>query len=104
MRKLIEHRYLVRRNLPALVGMCLALYFTYNIGFGERSAFELLSLTREANAATESYDNTHAQRVALESQVVRLRPGSIDRDLLEQRARVVLGYTYPDEHIVLSSQ
>ena len=103
MKRLIEQRYLVRRNFTAIIGFCLFCYFSYNIVFGERSALRLLTLERSTAEATATYNDLHAQRTALESQVIRLRPGSLDRDLLEERARVVLGYSYPGERIVLQT-
>lgn len=40
---------------------------------------------------------------ALERKVLKLRPESLDPDLLEERVRLVLGYTYPDEITVVSN-
>lgn len=103
MKRLIEQRYLVRRNLPAIIGFCLFCYFTYNALLGERSILRLMTLDRAATEASEKYDRLHEQRIALENQVVRLRPASLDRDLLEERARIVLGYSYPGERIVVQN-
>jgi cell division protein FtsB len=103
MKRLIQQRYVVRQNLVAVIGLCLFCYFTYNIGFGERNVIRLLTLNRETAQGAVAYNDLHAQRLTLEGQVVRLRPGTLDHDLLEERARVVLGYSYPGERIVLQA-
>ena len=101
MGRLIEQRYLIRHNLPTIIGFCLFIYFTYHIGFGERSLLRLMSLERQKAAVSLQYDKLHEERLVLESRVIRLRPGSIDPDLLEERARHVLGYTLPDEQVII---
>ena len=103
MKRLIEQRYLVRHNLTAIIGFCLFCYFSYNIVFGERSALRLMTLETITADAQFHYDELHARRTDLESQVSRLRPGSLDRDLLEERARIVLGYSYPGERTVVQN-
>ena len=50
--------------------------------------------------AQADLDGLQVQRGAIEEDVVMLRPGSIDRDLLEERARVVLGLRYENESSV----
>jgi cell division protein FtsB len=97
MKRLIEQRYLVRHNLTAIIGFCLFCYFSYNIILGERSALRLMTLESITVEAQSDYDDLHVLRTGLESRVSRLRPGSLDRDLLEERARIMLGYSYPGE-------
>ncbi|MCB9991457.1 MAG: septum formation initiator family protein [Rhodospirillales bacterium] len=101
MRKLIEQRYVIKQNLLAIVGFLLFCYFSYHAILGERSYIRLMSLEREITKVSASYDNLHERRVALEDRVVRLRPGSLDRDLLEERARYVLGFQYPGEMTII---
>ncbi len=103
MGRLIDQRYLIRHNFPAIIGFCLFLYFTYHIGFGERSILRLMMLERQTATVSQQYDRLHEERLALESKVVRLRPGSIDPDLLEERARYVLGYTLPGEQVIIQA-
>ena len=101
MKRLIEQRYVVRQNILTIIGLCLTVYFAYHIGMGERSTFRLMSLERSITKVTAEYDKTHAKREQLEARVIKLRPGSIDPDLLEERVRAVLGYAGPDEHVVI---
>ncbi len=103
MNRLFNQRYLIRQNLLTLIGVCLCFYFSYHAVQGNRSALTLLSLNR--SIATMSLDATslRADRQHLEQKVRMLRPGSLSRDLLEERVRAVLGYKYADEVAVLSN-
>jgi cell division protein FtsB len=69
--------------------------------FGQRSYLELTSLNEQIAQASLQNHELQEQRLALESRVVRLRPGSIDPDLLEERARYMLGYARPDEKVIV---
>lgn len=101
MKRLIEQRYVVRHNFLTIIGMCLCVYFAWHIVAGERSVFRLISVERSISTVTAQYDKERIRREELEAKVIKLRPGSIDPDLLEERARTVLGYARPDEHIVI---
>ncbi len=103
MRRLIEQRYLIRRNILAIAGVILAFYFSYHTGFGERSFMQLMTLSHDTAKLSAEYEQLHAQRLALEDKVVRLRPGTLDRDLLEERARYVLGYVRADERVIVTN-
>lgn len=104
MKRLLQQRYVVKHNVVAIIGFCLCFYFTYHIISGERSYLRLLSLERSADHLSAEYDDLHDDRQTLENKVAMLRPGSIDPDLLEERARVVLGYQHPDELVVFRVQ
>lgn len=101
MKRLIEQRYVVRQNILTIIGIGLTVYFAYHISMGERSRFRLMSLESQTVKIEAEYQTTQAKREQLEARVIKLRPGSIDPDLLEERARAVLGYARPDEHVVI---
>ncbi len=101
MKRLIEQRYVVRQNIMTIIGLCLCIYFAWHVVAGERSMFRLMSVERSITRTSVQYDQEHAKREQLEARVIKLRPGSIDPDLLEERARFVLGYARPDERVVI---
>jgi len=103
MKKLISQRYLIRQNLVTIIGFCLCAYFSYHSALGTRSYFGAQKLKEAIAETTMEYESLHEQRLALQTKVERLRPDSLDRDLLEERARTILGYTYPDEQIIIRS-
>jgi cell division protein FtsB len=97
MNKLLQHRSLIRENIVVLVGLCLCFYFSYHAVQGERSFIRLLSLDRAIIVLEKDQKAISAERISLEHRVQAMRPGSISKDLLEERVREVLGYRHPDE-------
>jgi cell division protein FtsB len=104
MKRLIEKRYVMRRNMLAVIGVCLSIYFAYHLIAGQRGYLRLMTLEYKVAEATEHYHNVKAEREAVETKVVMMRPGSIDRDLLEERVRYVLGYRYSNEYDLLQDR
>ena len=88
----------------AVIGLCLSFYFCYHLIAGQRGYFRLLSLENQVYQTSNDYADLKAEREAIEKRVVMMRPGSIDRDLLEERARHVLGYRHKDELILLQGR
>ncbi len=101
MNKLIAQRYVIKQNLPAIIGFCLCFYFLYHGFLGDRSYFRLLSLERQSASVALVHHDLRQQREALEQRVVNMRPGSLNRDMLDQQARAMLGYAAPHEKIVM---
>ena len=101
MKQLLEHNDLVRKNLLTLVGLGLCFYFSYHLLQGERSYFRYLSLQQTITDMKKDNDKLKSDRSNLETRVSMLRSGSIDKDLLEERARIVLGYRNQGEKDIL---
>ncbi|PZQ48046.1 MAG: septum formation initiator family protein [Micavibrio aeruginosavorus] len=103
MKRLIEQRYVFRQNLIIVIGICLSFYFCYHLIAGERSYLRLISLNHQISQTEKQYETRLAQRESLEHKVVMMRPGSVNRDLLEEQARSVLGFHYKDEKVLIKS-
>lgn len=98
---LIQKQYFLRRNMLAIIGICLTIYFSYHLVAGQRGYVRLMSLENEIAQALTEQELLIAKRESIEKKVVMMRPGSIDRDLLEERVRYVLGYNAPNDIILL---
>ena len=59
-----------------------------------------MKLRQEIAAARSSEAELAAERATLERRVALLRPESLDRDMLEERARAVLNLAHPDERVI----
>ena len=103
MKRLIEQKYLFRQNLIVVIGVCLSFYFCYHLIAGERSYLRLISLNHQITTTEKQFKIASAEREALEHKVVMMRPGSVNRDLLEEQARSVLGFHYPDEKVIIKN-
>jgi len=102
--RFLQNHNVFRRNMLAVIGVCLSIYFCYHLVAGQRGYFRLISLNGQVERVTQDYATLRKEREAIEKRVVMMRPGSIDRDLLEERARHILGYRHKDELILLQNR
>jgi len=89
-----------RHNITMIIGMLLCVYFSYHLLQGNRSLLRLMQIERVIVAETIVLSSLQEQRGNLEVKVQMMRPGSVDRDLLEERIQKVLGYASPDDLIL----
>ncbi|MCD8497306.1 MAG: septum formation initiator family protein [Alphaproteobacteria bacterium] len=95
--------FTLRRNIPILIGAFLCLYFGYHIIQGHRSLPALVAVQHDVVEKNAELVILKSKREALERKVVMLRPGSLNKDFLEERVRFMLGYRHPDEWFVSGS-
>jgi cell division protein FtsB len=84
-----------------VLGFCVVGYFAYHSIEGDRGLVAWLRLQDQIRTATAELSEQQAERKALERRVSLLKPESLDRDLLEERVRVVLNYARRDEILEL---
>lgn len=87
-------------NVFLFAGLALTFYFSYHTVFGERSYAHLRALEQEAAVKQDALATMRGERERLERDVVMMRPDTLSLDLLEERARAVLGYNKPEEYII----
>lgn len=90
--------------LLSFLSFGLFFYFAYHLMHGDRGYFAWKGLEKKLATAESRYEDKLAERVALENRVRLLRPDSLDLDMLDERARVVLGFVKPNEIVVVSSR
>jgi cell division protein FtsB len=93
-----------RRRRPqwlALIGFGLAIYFGYHAVNGSRGLIAWQQLGRELEATQQELASLRAERAALEHKVERLRPDSLDPDLIDELARRRLSFARPEDVIIL---
>ena len=90
-----------RRLWLSLVGACAVLYFGYHAVQGERGLVALLTLERQLDRAEATLRSIETGKSVLERNVALLRTSSLDRDMLEERVRIVLNYARPDEIVIM---
>ena len=93
-----------RRRLARLWGPGLALflvvYFSYHLVQGDRGLIARDRLVAEVDTATVVLGDLQVERTRLEHLVDRLGPDAIDPDLLDERARAMLGWAHPNELVI----
>ncbi len=93
------HRRL--KSLAAqLLGACVAGYFIYHAVQGDRGILAWLRVNQQLEASQLELAASAAERAALEQRVALLSNSSLDLDMLEERARVMLNFSDPDDVVV----
>ena len=94
----------VRPNLGTAafyaVMVTLATYFTFAAVQGDYGLFRRVEITAETHVLTEQRDALQAELARLENLIQRLSDTSLDLDLLDERARAVLGHLHGNEIII----
>ena len=91
---------LSRLIVPALTMSFLA-YFALHAQSGRYGSESKTLLTEELAKRTADYDAIVEQRHALEQRVQLLRDGSLERDMIDERARAALNMVTTDELVIL---
>lgn len=97
-----EIRYRARHLVLPLLGCLVIVYFGYHAVQGDRGLLAWLSKSKEAEELRAEVEALKAERAALENRVARMRPESLDLDLLDERARAVLNLSAPDEVVIIN--
>lgn len=95
-----ELRRRSRQVALPIFGACVLLYFSYHTIQGERGVLSYMRLGNEVERARDTLDRLRYERNKVERRVSRLRDDSMDLDLLEERARVVLNRVREDEIVL----
>lgn len=96
-----QNRHLISQLLATFISFGLFMYFGFHLVQGEMGYFALRGVEQKRVEAEKKYEDVHIRRVNLENRVKLLRPGSLDLDMLDERARVVIGFVRPEERVVL---
>ncbi len=83
-----------------LVSLTLAAYFCFAAINGDFGVMRRAEVDAEARALQAELDSLDAQIAQLENKTRRLSDDFLDLDLLDERARDVLGLIRPDEIVI----
>ena len=97
----------MKRTRPAIgplfyfgTAIVLGLYFTFAAVQGDFGLFNRVQIDAEINTLKAQRDNRQAELARLENRTRRLSDDFLDLDLLDERARDVLGMARPDELVI----
>ena len=76
-------------------------YFGYHAVEGDRGVLARIRLDQDLAEARDVRATLGVERGRLEHRVALLRPDGLDPDLLEERARGVLNFGYPDDYVII---
>ena len=99
-----KRQYLSPLRMVRPIGwMLVAFYMGYHTLHGERGLYALLRDKRELTSLQQELAKTKADRERQELRVAHLRDGSLDRDLLDEQMRRMMGVMKKGEIVVLQN-
>ncbi len=90
----------LRPFLPTTVLLLLIVYFAMNAFSGDRGLLTSTQRDEALIAKTQELAQVRAQRQDLEMRAHLLRDTSLSADLLEERARSLLGFADPRDYVI----
>ena len=90
-----------RRIGFAALNVCLMAYFGYNVIIGERGLLSKWRLADEVAQLEQEFDGLKKRRTLLEQKVSLVRPESLDPDMLDERARIILNLAHPNDITIM---
>ena len=100
MRVLTELRLRSSHIIGPIIGVCLIVYFVYHAVQGDRGLIAFWQLSKQVTQAENTYSMLNQKRAELQNRVTLLNPYSLNSDMIDERARFMLGYTKPDEVVI----
>ncbi len=92
------------RVIQPLMWLLLTFYIGYHALHGERGLYALMREKHELAALQTEYQATLATREKTEVRVAHLRDSSLDRDLLDEQMRRMMGVMKKNEVMLLDSE
>lgn len=96
-----EMRARARYVIGPVLGVCAVGYFAFHVVHGDRGLIAWWDIKQRVVAARQTLAVARAERETLERWVRLMNPGSLDADMLEERARLTLNYGHADDIIIL---
>lgn len=90
----------VRRLFMPLLAACFLSYFAYHSFNGSFGVWAMERLEADLARLTAERDRIKAEHAALEARVASVRPGSLDADVIDMKARDALNFMRIDEVVV----
>ena len=90
----------MRQIFGPLLGASVMAYFAYHGVQGDRGLIAWWNLSYEIQLADRDLMQITYQKELLDHRVSLLRPESLDRDMLEERSRIMLSVIHPHDFII----
>src|SRR5262245_15814958 len=96
-----EFKKRLRQAIGPTIAACLFGYFVYHAIEGDRGVMAWLRIGQQLAESKRNLQTLAAERQEIEHRVALLSPSSIDPDLLDERARLMLNVAEPDDRLVI---
>ena len=99
-----EFRARSRHVIGPLLGTLAIGYFAFHVVHGDRGLIAWWRIKQRVDAAKQAMHISRAERKTIERRVSLMEPGSLDPDMLEERARLMLNYGHVDDIVILEDR
>lgn len=79
-------------------------YFLFHTIYGNRGIIAKNKVEEKISKAASDLDKVRSDRIEIEHNVKLLRPESLDKDMLEEQARKVLGIAGSTEEVIVKDK
>jgi cell division protein FtsB len=100
MGRVYEHSNKSRRQFIVVFLLLFQFYFLFHLVFSERSVPSLVNLSTQESILNKKIASLYEEHAILQDNVVRLRPETLDQDMLNEQAMRILG-TASDNSVIL---
>ena len=97
-----QHMLRPRQILVPIIFAMMFGYFGYHLVNGDRGLLAMAHLQRETMIADQNLAEAETTRKIWERRVAALRTQSLDPDMLDERARVLLNFSRKEDIIVFT--
>ena len=94
----------LRPFIPSALIAVLIAYFGFHALTGDRGLLTSEQREQTIVARTAELKQIRAERLDLEARARLLRDSSLSADLLEERARSLLGFADPDDYVIRTTK
>lgn len=91
----------IRKSAVNILLFVILLYFLFHSIYGSRGIISYFKLQAELERSHKALEMLRSERLDIENKTRLLRPNSIDKDLLDEKARSVLGLAKPNEQVFM---
>jgi cell division protein FtsB len=88
-----------KKTVFNVVILFMLLYFIFHSIYGSRGVIAYFKLQAELENAHSKLNSLRVERLEIENKAKLLRPESLDKDMLDEKARNVLGVVLPNEQV-----
>ncbi|MEK9945344.1 MAG: septum formation initiator family protein [Alphaproteobacteria bacterium] len=89
-----------RATIAPFLLILMVAYFGVSFVQGDRGLLAWIRLSDEVAVAKADLGALRAERTRMEHRTQLLRPDGLDLDMLDERARALLGFTHKDEIVI----
>ncbi len=90
---------ITKKTIFNIIISLMLLYFVFHSIYGSRGILAYFKLQGELERTYTKLDNLRSERLEIENRAKLLRPESLDLDMLDEKARNMLGFAAANEKL-----